>query len=73
MPAHAVPVKCTNYTYGPLCTFNYGAGGRDLILVEGPFGAERIRVVCSTENDWKSVGPNTIEFVDGVVSMWCGN
>ena len=74
LPAQAVPVNCSMEEYGPQCAFNYGAGGNDLILVQGPDGSEKIRVVCNqSPHDWTSNGPNTQEFVQNVVTRWCGS
>lgn len=55
------------------CAADYGPSGNDLIIVEGPEGAERIRVQCiNGDYTWQSYGSNTESFVDGVARAWCG-
>lgn len=72
--AQAAPVQCSEEAFGTFCAFNYGIGGNDLILVYGPAGAEKIRVVCNkAPHDWKSVGPNSQQFAQAVVNYWCGS
>jgi len=45
-------------------------GEPDYIEVYGPNGKEEIYVTCAPY-DWKSVGPNTAEFVGRITRQWC--
>jgi len=42
----------------------------DYIEVYGPNGKEEIYVTCAPY-DWKSVGPNTADFVRRITQSWC--
>jgi len=42
----------------------------DYIEVYGPNGKEEIYVTCAPY-DWKSVGPNTADFVRRITQQWC--
>ena len=42
----------------------------DIILIIGPEGGERITVSCET-GKWHSNGPNTQEFVQSTVTVYC--
>ena len=46
--------------------------GLDLIDVWGPNGKEEIFVTCAPF-DWRSVGPNSVEFADRIARTWCFN
>ena len=55
------------------CAADYGMGGNDLLVIDGPAGVERIRVQCKPQDyTWQSYGANTEEFVDGIARAWCG-
>ena len=55
------------------CAADYGKGGDDLLVMEGPAGVERIRVQCKgTDYTWQSFGPNNQSWADGVARAWCG-
>ena len=73
LPAQAAPVTCAPFGNYNACMVNNGPGGNDLILVEGPLGVERIRVICKDEgeHEWKSYGANQLDFVHSVVTHWC--
>ena len=56
------------------CAADYGNGGNDLLVINGPEGVERIRVQCNEKDyTWQSYGPNTEPLVDGVARSWCGD
>lgn len=76
--AQSVTVDCAENTNGDyMCYENHGAGGRDLLLVQGPIGVEYIRTICDSTRynqlDWNSFGPNTQEYVQMTVNNWCNN
>ena len=55
------------------CAADYGKGGNDLLIMEGPAGVERIRVQCKGRDyTWQAYGPNTEAFADGIANAWCG-
>ena len=45
---------------------------KDIVLIIGPEGGERITIDC-VENTWNSHGPNTQEFVQTSVDLYCSN
>jgi hypothetical protein len=44
----------------------------DIVLIIGPEGGERITIDCVTRK-WKANGPNTQEFVQNTVNLYCSN
>lgn len=43
---------------------------QDVIRIFGPHGMEHIQVTCAPF-DWKSSGPNTVNWVDSIARAWC--
>ena len=45
-------------------------GRSSILLVDGAYGGEAIDVDCDT-GKWTANGPNTTEFVEEIVSLYC--
>lgn len=43
----------------------------DRVLVLGPEGGERISVHCEDNGTWSAHGPNSQEFVESIVNVYC--
>ena len=48
-----------------------GAEGNDQMVIDGPAGRESVWINCWVTEEWKSYGPNSEEFIHGVVSTYC--
>ena len=48
-----------------------GPQGNDQMVIDGPEGREQVWINCWVTEEWKSFGPNSEEFIHGVVSMYC--
>ena len=49
-----------------------GEQGNDQMIIDGPAGREEVWLNCWQTEEWKSYGPNSEQFVNAVVSEWCG-
>ena len=52
-------------------TQDNGAEGNDQMVIMGPEGKEQVWINCWVTEEWKSYGPNSEEFIHGVVSTYC--
>ena len=52
-------------------TQDNGPEGNDQMIIDGPEGREQVWINCWVTEEWKSFGPNSEEFIHGVVSMYC--
>ena len=46
----------------------------DVILINGPYGRERITVTCTNRVPtmrWEGYGPNTAQWVNDIAYRWC--
>lgn len=48
-----------------------GPQGNDQMVIFGPEGREQVWINCWVTEEWKSFGPNSEEFIHGVVSTYC--
>lgn len=48
-----------------------GTQGNDQMVIDGPAGREQVWINCWVTEEWKSFGPNSEEFIHGVVSTYC--
>ena len=52
-------------------TQDNGSQGNDQMIIDGPEGREQVWINCWVTEEWKSFGPNSEEFIHGVVSTYC--
>jgi len=52
-------------------TQDNGPEGNDQMVILGPEGREQVWLNCWVTEEWKSFGPNSEEFIHGVVSSYC--
>ena len=52
-------------------TQDNGPEGNDQMIIMGPEGKEQVWINCWVTEEWKSFGPNSEEFIHGVVSTYC--
>ena len=48
-----------------------GAQGNDQMIIFGPEGREQVWINCWVTQEWRSFGPNSEDFIHGVVSTYC--
>ena len=71
LPAYAeVRVKCGQVRGMDFCVTD--TLEEDTILILGPKGGERINVNCTT-GEWRANGPNSQQFVESTVNLYCAN
>lgn len=69
LSVQAAPVvKCGKLSMYNLCKIETGRSS--ILLVDGAYGGEAIDVDCDT-GKWTANGPNTTEFVEEIVSLYC--
>ena len=59
--------KCEKLSFFNICKIEMG---QDAILLVDGAGGERIDVNCITGH-WTSKGPNTQEFVEKIITLYC--
>lgn len=50
---------------------NNGPNMNDQMVIMGPAGKEDVWIDCHNNEEWKSYGPNTEDFIHSVVSYYC--
>ena len=56
----------------PVMVQDNGTQGNDQMVINGPDGQEQVWINCWQTREWASYGPNSQQFVDSIVSRYCG-
>lgn len=56
----------------PVMVQDNGTQGNDQMVIDGPEGREQVWINCWQTREWASFGHNSQQFVDSIVSRYCG-